>query len=207
MADYLKIEIVDEADNILITSQDVRFDQDRMIIFGKNFDYINHEIRVTIKGYTEDGITIMEGIVKLSTNLQVNIEGLNIKENLERRESVKSKAKIYTNVVKTVSTGKNKRIMNILSPIKTIDISMGGLCFVSRTPFFLNQIVYVDLNEVFQGMVLPAKILRKNRVRDGEYRYKYGCQFQRIMSNQERALCEYAFKMQIINKQKKEGEL
>jgi c-di-GMP-binding flagellar brake protein YcgR len=84
---------------------------------------------------------------------------------------------------------------------------MGGLCFVSRTPFFLNQIVYVDLNEVFQGMVLPAKILRKNRVRDGEYRFKYGCQFQTIMSNQERALCEYAFKMQIINKQKKEGEL
>ncbi len=201
---FKKVELVDLEGRTLLATTDVRTDEEenRIQLHGKDFEYIDTDTLVTAVGYMEDGILLMDAVVTISTDMQTNIEILKTHEKQERRTSLKVRTSFRTRIVKVRLNRPNARIMYQNTEIETKDLSMGGIGFFANRAFFKNQLVDIIMNQVKPGMTLRAKILRRKELRDSGWRYRYGCEFVRLTPEDERAICEFVFKAQLIEYQR-----
>ncbi len=198
------MELVDLEGRTLLATTDVRLDEEtnRIQLHGRDFDCIDADTLVTAVGYMDDGILLMDAVVSISTRMQANIEIIKTHEKQERRSSLKVRTSFKTRIIKVRINRPNAKIMYQNTDIETKDLSMGGIGFFSDRPFFKNQLVDILMNQVKAGMTLRARVLRRSELKDSGWRYRYGCSFVNLTPEDERAICEFVFKAQLIEYQR-----
>jgi c-di-GMP-binding flagellar brake protein YcgR len=155
---------------------------------------------VDVIGYLQDGVVLMSGKLTLSTPNQVNFNIIKTDGKQERRSYLKVKIQLRTKLLKAFSLGRSEKSYAVNETIQTRDLSLGGVGFYSNSIFFRKQKISIDFNCLKPGFIAKAEILRKERgpFKNG-YRFKYGCRFLNIGSEEERVLCEFVFRTQLEN--------
>lgn len=200
--DYIKMDVVNSENEIIITSTEFSVIGNRFILHGEDFPLLARNSAVKIIGFSEDGIVPMDGIVTLSIKKQLNINVVEFDEKNERRAYLKVRTDAYA-TVRRAFMGRSGKGFIINEEVKLRDISVGGICFFSDKVFFVKQRLYIELHEIREGLVVKAIVLRKGRESyTTGFRYRYACRFAALNSVDERILCEYVFKMELENYQK-----
>ena len=201
--DFIKVNIYYPEDQTTVSSEKINFMGERVILLGDDFDLIPHQSTVDVVGYLQDGVVLMSGRVTLSTSSQLNFDIIKTDDKQERRNSLKVRVQLRTELLKAFSMGRSGRAFAVNETIQTRDLSLGGVAFYSNRIFFKKQKVCIDLNLLKPGFIAKAEVLRKEKgpFKNG-YRFKYGCRFMNISAEEERVLCEFVFKIQIENHKK-----
>ena len=194
-----KIDILDVNDKTLISSEKLRAVENRIFVFGDDFIVFDHGTKLKAIVYLEDGLIMATGIVTLSTEYQINIDIINYGNKNDRRKYLKVRTDFQTNLFKTYKHANERTGRLINEKIRIRDLSVGGICFYSNQLIFRKQHIMIDLYPVKRNIIVKATIIRREQIRDGSYKYRYGCRFVNLNSEQERAICEYVFRVQIEN--------
>jgi hypothetical protein len=85
---------------------------------------------------------------------------------------------------------------------------MGGLGFYSDKHFLRNQQLELDLNYLKPGFKVDFQVLRKEKNPNYSgfplgFKYKYGGKFLKLNAEEERLVCEYVFRVQLVDHQKR----
>lgn len=87
----------------------------------------------------------------------------------------------------------------------TKDLSGGGVCFLTREEFDINDVILIKIPIEDEYLILKAQILRKNRIDHYHYRFLYGCRFIEAKQNEIDKIVKFVFKEQ--QKLRKKGLL
>ena len=195
---YKKINVYDDSCTVIASTQNFSVNGKKFILSGDNFILIPHNTIVNAMGYTDSGVVTMQGKVTLSTEKQLDIIDFTDKE--ERRTYLKVRTNINAVLNKSYSLGRSGRSMKREEDIQVRDISVGGICFYSNTILIVKQKIIIELDAVKPGFVREAIVLRRKRSNDVRgFKYRYGCKFLKLKHEQDRAVCQYVFKVQIEN--------
>ena len=204
----VKVDLVNVDEGISISSERAQFSAYRLIMYaiqGNEFPILPHQTQVDMIAYYEDGIKLMWGEVSLSLPGQINVEVLsNSGKKQERRKNLKVRTSFDAKVLAVESMGRRKRRMKVKSDIRVRDLSLGGVGFFSDSLFFRNQVIALDLSYLKPGFVVDFQVLRREKnIGYGGYppgfKYKYGGRVLRLTGEEERMVCEYVFKVQITD--------
>jgi len=196
--EFVKVSII--YDDIAISSMNVSINEDKIILFGEDFDLIPHHSRVDMVGYYEDGLSIMSAQVSLSTESQLNLYIVKKDDKQNRRKYIRVKVHKHGKLVKAYAMGKSTKCFRLDEEIETRDVNLGGVGFYSNKILLKRQKITLDFGFLKQGFQPLAEVLRIEKgVSKGGYRYKYGCRFIYKNTEEERLICEYVFKIQIEN--------
>lgn len=195
---FKKIDIFKEDEGIIISSQNIHVEGDRISLFGEDFELLPHKTVMEVIGYFEDGVVLMHGLITLSTASQLNFTIVSSDEKRERRNYLKVKVRHKVNILRVYARGSSNKSMRVNEMVLTRDISLGGICFFSNRTFFVDQRIVLDFSFLKARFVAEAVILRKEpqKIRTN-YRFKYACKFTDLNSEQQRVLCEYVYRIQI----------
>lgn len=201
---YKKIAIFGETGEPILSSSNMTVFDERITLHGKDFPLVSHRTIVNATGYQNDGIVNFLGKVTLSTNAQLNMEIVDFKAKHNRRAYLKVRTDLQTKVLHVYSLGRRKRQFPVREAIELRDISLGGIGFYSNRKYFKKQRIVVDFNELKKDFQATAIILRRSD-EDKKYgfKYKYGCMFTDLKTEEQRVLLEYVFKKEIENHKKK----
>lgn len=201
---YKKVEILNSDNEIIISATRMNLFQKRITLHGYDFPLIDHNTRVKVIGYLEDGIVSMEGEVTLSIESQINLDILGFDAKNDRRRYLKVKTNLSANLLKAYGCGNSKKYFNIYETVETRDLSVGGICFFTNRTFLNGQRLLIDLYPIKTSFIVEAIVLRRRHNNNKlDYRYRYACKFINLDYEQQRALCEYVFRVQIENHKKK----
>jgi len=197
---YKKIDILNDEGEIIITSYNIHALDSRIILLGDNLELIAHQKEIKVCGYLEDGFVQMNGIVTLSTTSQLNFDILEIDTKKDRREYLKINSYFKMKVVRAYALGKSNHSIIHNDIVIARDISLGGIGFYSNKVFFKNQKLKVDLSYLKTNFVADLLVLRREpQQKSVGFKYKYGSKFLNLGYEQQRTICEYVFKVQIVN--------
>ena len=203
---YKKIDIFSEERGIIISSQNITTEGNRITLFGEDFELLPHKSTMEVIGYFEDGVVLMHGLVTLSTSSQLNLTILSTDVKRERRNYLKVKTKQKVNIRRIFALGKSRKSMSVNDTVITRDISLGGICFFSNRTYFVGQRLIFDFNFLKTHFVAEATILRKERQKfRTDYRFKYACKFVELNGEYQRVLCEYVYKVQLEEHRKRKA--
>jgi hypothetical protein len=203
--DFKKFDIIYSGEAYPIHPVEVKVDGPRLIIHGENLPPFNRNSDIKIIGYLENGIVEMEGNVSLSIKEQININIWSKGTTSDRRDSLKVKTDALATIKRAYMANRKKKTFYINEGVQLRDISAGGLCFYSDRVYFKRQRLYISLDEIQEGLMVKAVVLRKVREKYSiGFKYHYGCQFEGLESPCERIIREYTFKMQIVSHQKEQ---
>lgn len=200
---YKKINVFDGDGSVAASAENVSIKENRIILLGDDFRLMPHNTVVSVIAYNDDGILPIEAKITLSTSSQMNLDIVDLAHKTERRTYLKVRTNRKADLLRMYSLGKRGIALNIDEEVTLRDISVGGMCFYSNRVFFKNQRILIRLNDVKQDFICEALILRRQKGKFTEkYRNKYGCRFLGLNNEQQRALCEFVFKIQIENHKK-----
>lgn len=201
--EFKKIEVHNE-EGVIVSSETVYSMDNRISLFGDELPVLPHHTLVEGFGYLEDGYIQMSGEITLSTETQLNIEIKEMGELNERRNYIKVKTKFKISLLRAYALGNSKKSLAVNESKETRDLSLGGVCFYSNRKFFKNQKLLIDFDHIKPNLITAVKVLRKDRdYNQTGYKYTYGCEFVDLDNEQQRAICEYVFRVQIENHNKK----
>jgi hypothetical protein len=195
---YIKMSIYYPEAQTTVSSARINMFGERVTLLGQDFEMIPHKSVVDVIGYLKDGVVLMNGKVTLSTPNQINVNIIKTDDKQERRSYLKVKIQLRTKLLRAYSLGRNGKSYAVNEIIETRDLSLGGVAFYSNGNFFKRQKISIDFNYIKPAFIAKAEILRKERgsFKNG-YRFKYGCRFLNISSEEERVLCEFVFRTQL----------
>jgi hypothetical protein len=211
----VKADVSKLDEGIHVSSENVTMEDGRLILRGRNLKELPHQTPVDIIVYFEDGIQFMWGAVTLSVAKQLNVEILSTtSKKEERRRNLKVRTSFDARVTAMYSLGSKRRKMNTDVVIRVRDLSLGGVGFFCDHPFFRRQRIRIDMGFLKRGFVVDFQILRKDKIQRDmagddlflpiiDYRFRYGGRISRLSAEQERLICEYVFKVQIAEHQKR----
>lgn len=203
MQNYIKVDLYSVDQEIILSTKNCSVEGNRVMLKGIDLPKIEHRTLIRAIGYLRDGIVIMEGMVTISTDLQINLEILDLSETEERRQNIKVKAEFKSKIIKAYRNRISKREMIVDDVIQTRDVSVGGICFYSNRRFFRNQTIFFEFNQGTRPFAAEAIVLRKETDHGNlEYQYKYGCRLINLTESQQQRICEYVFKIEIENYKK-----
>ncbi len=208
---FKKIDVMGPGGRVVVSASEIVIESGRMILKGNGFRLLPHQFEVDGVAYMSDGIVPFRAKVTLSTEKQVNLEILGASAKTDRREALKVPTNAKESVLEVHGTGMNhKHFMMLEDEIKLINLSMGGIGFLSNRPYFKHQRLVIQLAMIRQDFVIEAEVLRKIRRRKGyegqPYKYSYGCKFICNSEAKNRMLCEHVFKLEMINKMNQEAK-
>ena len=205
---FKKIELKGSSGKVIVSAREIVIDAGRMILKGSDFRLIPHQTEVDGMAYMTDGIVPFKALVTLSTNQQVNLEVLGASEKQDRRNSLKVQTNAIEMIVEVRSTGMNhSHYMMVEDQIQLLNLSMGGVGFMSNTPYFKHQKLTIQMAYIRQDFLITAEVLRKTRLKqtyNQKYKYSYGCRFVCDDELKNRMLCEHVFKLEMLNNQRDE---
>ncbi|MEI8216992.1 MAG: PilZ domain-containing protein [Eubacteriales bacterium] len=200
---YIKVDIYSINQEIILSARNCTVDGNRIMLTGIDLPRLEHKTIIKAIGYLKDGIVVMEGIVTISTDLQINLEILDDMQKQERRQNIKVRTEFKSKIIKAYRNVESKRGLIINDEIQARDISVGGICFYSNRRFFKNQAIFFEFNQSKPPFVVEAQILRKETGHNKrEYKYRYGCKLVNLSKVQQQSICEYVFKVEIENYRK-----
>lgn len=201
---YNKIAIFGETGEPILSSSHMNILDGRITLHGKGFPLIAHKTIVNATGYQKDGIVNFMGKITLSTEAQLNMEIVDFKAKHNRRAYLKVRTDLRTTVLYVYSLGRQKRIFPLKEAIELRDISLGGIGFYSNRKYFKKQQIVVDFNELKKDFQATAIVLRRtDEEKKRGFKYKYGCMFIGLKTEEQRVLLEYVFKKEIENHKRK----
>lgn len=200
---FKKVDVIDRDEKLLASSEEVSFSDNRITLHGYDFPVIDHDTRVKILGYFEDGIMPVNGKITLSIETQMNLEIIKSDGKHDRRAYLKVQTDMKAAIKRTYSTGSRGKCLLVNDKVEVRDISAGGICFYSDKIYFVRQKLEISLYELRKDLLVKAVILRKHReyYKPG-YRYRYGCEFIEVNNVQQRVIFEYVFKIQLADHHK-----
>jgi hypothetical protein len=211
----VKVDVSKLDEGIHVSSENVVMRGSRLILRGRNLREIPHQTQVDIIAYFENGVQFMWGTVTLSIPTQLNVEILSVSgKREERRRNLKVRTSFDARVAAMYSLGDKRRRMSMDVDVRVRDLSLGGAGFFCDHPFFRRQVLLLDMGFLRKGLIVTFQILRKDRIvgEAGEngivipmidYRFRYGGRILRVNAEQERIICEYVFKVQISEHQRR----
>ena len=208
----VKVDLINNEEGIIVSSERAQFSSYRLILNqkpGTLFPILPHQTHVDIVAYFEDGIQLMWGEVSLSLPDRINVEVTSRSgEKQERRKNLKVRASFDAKVRAMWSMGRRKVRVRLGADIHVRDISMGGLGFFSDSRFFRNQRIELDLSYLKPGFKVEFQILRKEKNLNYSgfplgFKYRYGGKFLKLRAEEERLVCEYVFRIQLQDYQRR----
>lgn len=207
---YIKIDIVDENCDTVLSSLNFSFEDNRIILHGKKFPLLDRGTEVKAIGHRRDGIVVLEGTVTLSIEKQLNIHITEYGEMCDRREYLKVRTDVKA-IIKESYMGKSRRGLIVDRSVQLRDISIGGLCFFADQVFFPNQRLYIWMHELHKDLVVKAVVLRRKRENPRlGFRYRYACKFVGLNNFGQTIICEHVFRKELENyyeEQEKEAKI
>lgn len=195
---YIKMSIYYPENQTTVSSARINMFGERITLLGQDFALVPHKSVVDVIGYLQDGVVLMNGKVTLSTPNQLNVNIIKTDDKQERRSYLKVKVQLKTKLLRAFSMGRSGKSYAVNEIIQTRDLSLGGVGFYSNRIFFKKQKISIDFSYIKPGFIAKTEILRKERGSfSNGYRFKYGCRFLNISSEEERVLCEFVFRTQL----------
>ncbi len=207
---FKKIDLLGTKGQTLVSASEIVIDKGRVILKGKGFKLLPHQVEIDGVAYMTDGIVPFKAVVTLSTEKQINLEVTSAASKTDRRDMLKVPTNAKESVIEVRGTGKNgKHYLLLEDEIQLQNLSMGGIGFLSNRPYFKNQKITVQLAMIRQDFVIEAQILRRKRQKFSlsgrAYRYCYGAKFLCNNEAKNRMLCEHVFKLEMLNKQNEDA--
>lgn len=200
---YIKVDLFTIDQEIILSAKNCKIDGNKIMLTGKDLPKLDHQTIIRVVGYLSDGIVVMEGLVTISTDLQINLEILDHQQKQERRQNIKVKTEFKSRITKAYRNIKCKRGLIVNEEIQARDISMGGICFYSNKRFLKDQAIFFEFNQSKKPFVIEAVVLRKETGHaKREYKYRYGCKMVNLTKSQQESICEFVFKVEIENYRK-----
>ena len=113
---FKKVDVIDRDEKLLASSEEVSFSDNRITLHGYDFPVIDHDTRVKILGYFEDGIMPMNGKITLSIETQMNLEIIKSDGKHDRRAYLKVQTDMKAAIKRTYSTGAGKCLLVMTLP-------------------------------------------------------------------------------------------
>lgn len=212
----IKVEVLDEKGNIIITAEkgfvvpkNMQSDEDCIVMIkGKNLPELDHNRIVSVVTTTKSGDRIKySGAVSVSMETQMNIQLLRSGDTRvleERRRFFKIKVHEKGKALFFVRDEKTIRFDEPLT-IEVLDINVGGvflMCDQDKAEFMLDDLICVEI-DLFMDYPLNAavKVLRVQRDSEGNI-CGYGCEFQGLTAAQEDYIGRFIYKVQSEQRQK-----
>ena len=205
MEDFNKIDIYDNEDRIVITSNQVTFFEDRITLFGDFAVLLPHGTVVNATGFSEDGFIGFTAVVTLSVETQINLANVKYGEKKDRRNFLKVKVICRGLLLMGYEMTNGKKTLLTDEPIRVRDISVGGVGFYFNKSLIKKQKILVRLDNIQPGFTAEAVVLRKEKMKHDHYRFRYGCRFLNLDNIQQSLLCKYVFRIQIESRKKTSG--
>jgi c-di-GMP-binding flagellar brake protein YcgR len=202
---FNKVDIYDNEDNIVLSSNQVTYNEDRLTLFGDFNILLKHGERVNATGFSEDGFLVFNGVVTLSVQSQLNLADIQYGEKMDRRNFLKVKASFNGVLLMGYELVNGKKTLLTDEVVKVRDISIGGIGFYFKKPLIKRQKILIRLDDIKQGFTTEAIVLRKEKMKHDYYRYRYGCRFLDLDNVQQSILCKYVFKIQIERRRRING--
>lgn len=200
---YIKVDLYSIDQEVLFSANNCKAEGNRIILTGRDFPKLDHKTIIRAVGYLRDGFVIMEGLVTISTDLQINLEILDHSEKEERRKDIKVKTEFNSKIVKAYRNRTCKYGLMIDAEMQTRDVSMSGICFYSNRRFFIKQALFFEFNQSKKPFVVEALVLRREiKHSKKDYKYRYGCELINLSTSHQQSICEYVFKVEIENHKK-----
>jgi len=202
---FNKVDIRDNEENTIISSNQVALNEGRLILLGDFPVLLSHGVRVNATGFLEDGFVDFSGTVSLSVENQINLTDIVLGEKMDRRNFLKVKAPFEGILLMGYEMVNGKKTLLTDEPVRIRDVSVGGIGFYFGKSLIKKQKILLELDSIREGFVAEAVVLRKERIRHEILKYRYGCRFLSLDNVQQSVLCKYVFKTQLEGRRKTPG--
>ncbi|MDD3349963.1 MAG: PilZ domain-containing protein [Eubacteriales bacterium] len=205
MDTFNKVDIYDNEEKIILSSNQVSIYDNRISLFGDFPVLLSHGTRVNATGFLDDGFTSFTGKVSLSVESQINLTDIELGEKMDRRNFLKVKVPFDGILLMGYEIVNGKKTLLTDESIKIRDISIGGVGFYFNKSLIKKQKILMQLDSVKPDFVVEAIVLRKEKIRHEQYKFRYGCRFLSLDNIQQSVLCKYVFKTQLETRKKAPG--
>lgn len=204
---FNKVDIYDNDDNIIVSSIQISFFEDRITLLGDFPVLLRHGSIVNATGFLDDGFIGFNAVVTLSVETQINLVDVKYGEKKDRRNFLKVKAPYGGILLTGYELNNGKKTLLTDQRIRMRDISVGGVGFYFSRSLIKKQKILLQLDSIQEGFTAEAVVLRKEKMKHDTYKYRYGCRFLNLDNIQQSILCKYVFKVQIESRRRTNGSL
>lgn len=205
METFIKVDIYDNEQKIILSSNQVTIYENRISLFGTFPVLLSHGMWVDATGFLDDGFISFTGRVSLSVESQINLTEIKLGQKLDRRNFLKVKVPFEGVLLMGYELVNGKKTLLTDEEIKIRDISVGGIGFYFNKSLIKKQKILLRLDSVREGFVAEAIVLRKEKIRYENHKFRYGCRFLSLDNIQQSILCKYVFKTQLESRKKVYG--
>ncbi len=205
METFNKVDIYDNEQKIILSSNQVTIYENRISLFGNFPVLLSHGMWVDATGFLDDGFISFSGRVSLSVETQINLTEIKMGQKMDRRNFLKVKVPFEGVLLMGYEMVNGKKTLLTDEEIKIRDISVGGVGFYFNKSLIKKKKILLRLDSVREDFIAEAIVLRKEKIRHENHKFRYGCRFLSLDNIQQSILCKYVFRTQLESRKKVYG--